>query len=483
MKFFVENKKDIFFYSVLACAYLLLLALVARNLSLENFWYDESGQFFISKGLNHWSRACSPEGDLAEVLYNNAHYNQDPGGYSILLHYWSMVSDNHVWLRLLSYVFFVGAILFTILTVSKILGNKKFGAIGGLLVFPLLAGSQAYELRAYGMELCGVVFGLWLIFYLRDRVTYRRLLIGSVVLALFITSRYTMLMIAFVYTCFILADIWKTETSASVRFRQMLVFSVPLVVTVLSVYFLAMRIQNSTLRSFSYITYLETHMRALLFWLVTVGLILTWKWQTGNVRVLLKVFVAVNVLFLFFGWVGMLPWNISGMKGGPFLLLFYISVYCSMLAILLHIKISTYTYWVVFCGCVLLITGVRQVFGIANVGSGYREDTVSVLRDLGSLDKDVPVYLGRWLSPDVRFIYEYGCLRDSAAIVGYPDRFIQLPAGDHTGMLKKLDYMQEHVRILENASIGSICIADSTSPLDTIPPCFVNLKKNIYIKI
>ena len=69
-------------------------------------WFDESGQFWISKGLNHYSEVYAASGGLSDVIENNRHYNLDPGGFSVLLYFWLLINDSSTFfLRLLPYLF------------------------------------------------------------------------------------------------------------------------------------------------------------------------------------------------------------------------------------------------------------------------------------------------------------------------------------------------------------------------------------------
>jgi hypothetical protein len=76
--------------------YLVTFAAISKNLFTPYLWLDEAGQFWISKGLNHQSPPLSKENGLNEVIINNKYKNLDPGGFSILLHFWTYVSNHYV---------------------------------------------------------------------------------------------------------------------------------------------------------------------------------------------------------------------------------------------------------------------------------------------------------------------------------------------------------------------------------------------------
>ena len=81
-------------YTAIAIAYLAAFFLIGRNILDAPLSYDESGQIFISQGLNHWSHPYSQPLGLGQVIKNNSLYNLDPGGFSILLFFWEKVSHN-----------------------------------------------------------------------------------------------------------------------------------------------------------------------------------------------------------------------------------------------------------------------------------------------------------------------------------------------------------------------------------------------------
>lgn len=69
--------------------YATCLYMLGRNLTFETLNYDEAGQFFMSRGLNHYSEPNSVSGSLWDVVIQNQHYNRDPGGFSMILYFWS----------------------------------------------------------------------------------------------------------------------------------------------------------------------------------------------------------------------------------------------------------------------------------------------------------------------------------------------------------------------------------------------------------
>ena len=188
-----------------ACAVVLWLFFVAAmsitalaNLGDANFWFDESGQFWMAKGLNHYSEPHAQEGGVDAVLSQNRTFNLDPGGFTVLLHCWVKLGSSPSWLRALPFAFFVlGAISLALtgwrLTQSPILaaGSALLVCFGGQLLY------YAFELRAYSMEYSGVlVVSLALVCVFQDDRPRNYFLLG-VACAVFLTARYSFLIYTF----------------------------------------------------------------------------------------------------------------------------------------------------------------------------------------------------------------------------------------------------------------------------------------------
>ena len=147
----------------------LTITLGKNNLSNANFWFDESGQFWMAKGLNHYSPPLTPEEGLGSVFKQNSNYNLDPGGFTVILHYWSKISNSATWLRLLPYIFFVFSSVSLALLVY--LWTKSFVlSLIFLNIINIYKGSLwhfGFELRSFSMEYFGVIVSLLFFEYYR----------------------------------------------------------------------------------------------------------------------------------------------------------------------------------------------------------------------------------------------------------------------------------------------------------------------------
>ena len=117
----VTNIRNVIYFIIWIA---ILFLLIRNNIDNPSFWYDESGQFWISRGLNHFSPQYSSVGNLYNLIENNINYNLDPGGFTLALRIWSSFSTYHIFLRLLPLLFyFLSLFLVTDLQAAF---NKRF---------------------------------------------------------------------------------------------------------------------------------------------------------------------------------------------------------------------------------------------------------------------------------------------------------------------------------------------------------------------
>jgi len=173
-------KSDKVFKYLLIGIYSIIFITILHNLRTPYLWFDEAGQFFISKGLNHNSIPYSHPNGLLSVIENNKHYNLDPGGFSVLLHFWSYISNYHIWLRLLPFIFFIGVVCSFIFLSYKWTNNLNIALLIG--VIPILTPvvlAMGFEVRAYSMESLGTMLTIVALEHFKKDVTNKYLLVWS----------------------------------------------------------------------------------------------------------------------------------------------------------------------------------------------------------------------------------------------------------------------------------------------------------------
>lgn len=459
-KISLSNKSTYIYFIVTTIIYIICLYLLGRNLTFDTLWYDEAGQFFIAKGLNHYSSPLSPEGSIWDVLVQNSHYNQDPGGFSIILHFWSKLSNNIIWLRLLPFIFFIGAIVFTCLAVYEITTNKLVAYTSGLLLFALWGGQIPYELRPYSMELCGMAYGLWMVFRLRKyKVNHlSEIFLYSVILCFFLTARYTIIMFCMVYTFFALYFIWKNDIQRSVYHHILacLAFCLPLLCCVTYIYFLETKIQNSDLHSWEYIVYLYTsHWPFKLYGLGLLLSIVLLKWTNKSARILTYLCLSINILFIILGYFKLLPWCFTGNKGGAFVWLLYITFFCISYSIINSRSFqSRYRSYYIYLtmACILIIFS-SMLLSSLGLWKDRQYSIGKVLNEIPSNSK-LPILINEYLIPTLRFHYEYVNHNNK---IPYPEGFILLNGKPHSQYGKQEEELiRQHNTIRKEAPSGSL---------------------------
>ncbi|MDR2648884.1 MAG: glycosyltransferase family 39 protein [Clostridiales bacterium] len=219
-----------------------------HNISYPNFWFDESGQFWMAKGLNHFSTPFSDTGTLRDVITNNASHNLDPGGFTVLLHFITFLGNTPFILRFLPFAFFLLSFIF----IGKIVyfwNSRKIISLfcGFILFLSPLVMYYTFELRAYSMEMFSTIFALWLTY--KRQIIYacrRNALICGIVLAIGFSSRYSAVFAAMPLFVFIACDIFTRKTKLKNTWAQLTLLSVPIVITFACIYFLTLRYQNPT---------------------------------------------------------------------------------------------------------------------------------------------------------------------------------------------------------------------------------------------
>ena len=110
-------KKDFLIISIIFTFFSLYFFTNAKNEGLD---HDEAGQFWISKGLNHYSQISERNGGFKDLLVNNNKYNLDPGGFTFVLRVWTLVSNEILWIKFLPFLFFILFCFYIVKTIHLI---------------------------------------------------------------------------------------------------------------------------------------------------------------------------------------------------------------------------------------------------------------------------------------------------------------------------------------------------------------------------
>jgi len=224
-----KNRNTIFFF------FIIILMFSLRNINNPNFWFDESGQIWMSLGLNHFTPPFSSLGALKDVYLNNNVYNLDPGGFTYLLRLWMSLGESPAFIRTLPFLFSIGTIalsgylLRTNFTQSRLVIFSPLVFLGS----PLFT-QYSFELRAYSFEMLVALSALTLA--LRSKKILESTVSSVVVglwLALGLSSRYSSIFPIVLAIVFVTFDAIKSNKKNIYLNLSLIVFPILLSATLI----------------------------------------------------------------------------------------------------------------------------------------------------------------------------------------------------------------------------------------------------------
>jgi len=288
----------------------------------EYLFYEEAQTFFTSQGIDVSSKFFTPPGDVFDVIANNNKYNMDPGGFNILLHLWQKLSLNILWIRLLPIFFFLSFLYFFGKVFYKIFGDIKFSLYVCLipLFLPMLAPISV-RLRAYSMEALGVVLSVFFLIKLYKNISIKNLLCYSIILSILISSRYSLLLLVFIQTNFVIYKIITNKSKFKNKIFQLLAYSIPLIFSVSLIFFFTLINQNPSLNhGHAYMPFLGSDPLSLfkginLFYSFILITIFYFYYHmrlkiNENFKILLIFTLISNTFFILLSLINIHPWSI-----------------------------------------------------------------------------------------------------------------------------------------------------------------------------
>jgi hypothetical protein len=436
-----QETLDSSYLLVILAIYIITLSAFAKNLDAPYLHFDEAGQFFIAKGLNHDSQPLEQEKGLMHVIENNAHYNLDPGGFSIILHLWSKVSNSHIWIRLLPFTFFIGIVLSFIYLSYLWLKNLNIALLMGFIPFvaPMVL-SLGIELRPYSMECLGTILGVVALEKLKNAISYRRLFLWGCIFSFFITSRYSEIVVVFVVSLHVLYIISISHLVVKKKMIATIIYSFPVVVALMYSYFYALVFQNRTIEPIKYLPYISSNTAILiaplnfLFLCLLALLIILFFLRNKYLiikkyEMLLFMTISVNVLFVILSFLGKHPWN-------PFeircISLFVVMLLCisAFLGELIKPLFESTKYVKYYFTVSAIIFALFIRYEHVLFVRGHQNNTYDnfVMTDISNHEH---IYVESWESPSVRYLFEYGKLKNRKEGL-YPYRFTFMKGIQHS---------------------------------------------------
>lgn len=173
-----------------------------HNLDDFNIWFDESGQYWLSRGLNHDSPISALPGNFLDgIFFGRNGFNLDPPGFTVLLALWvDLFGSSIEVLRLLPFTFYVLAFPIGFFIARRVLGLPRIIAVSvpATLLASGLSMQYATELRAYSAELL-LVLTLSLVTFLclQNASNFRKTSLFAIMLIGICFTRYAFLVSEF----------------------------------------------------------------------------------------------------------------------------------------------------------------------------------------------------------------------------------------------------------------------------------------------
>jgi hypothetical protein len=399
---------------------LVLFKFCAENITNQNLWFDETGQFWMAKGLNHWSKPLSPEGTIADVIANNAKHNLDPGGFTILLHFVTFLGNTPVILRILPFMFFLLSFILIVKIAFFWKQDNNICLLCGFVLFvSTLPPHYAFEVRAYSMEMFAVLFTLYLV-HNKEKIYQKTAyaFFAGLVMAVGITARYSVIISVIPLFFFIGYDVITRRIDIKKSWIRLAALVFPVLVMMVLIYCLTLRFQNPSINAPNYVnavmfktsginSILGIKMLYLIPLLTMIILFIRFrrtKWFEKYNRFV--VFAVIqNIFFIALSLLGKYTWGINSRHDIATLLIFILAIIPALF--ILFDKLRKHT---IFIFAVFSLVGFKVVLGI-----GFRyeanDSTYTNIR-ASALNLTDKILINHTGSTTVRYLYEYGGLKE-----------------------------------------------------------------------
>ena len=409
---------------VVLCIVVILVTLV-KYLNDPFLTYDESGQFFMGLGLNHFTPPFSEPGNLSDVIHNNSHYNLDPGGFTVLAFFWQKISTHWVFLHLLPVLFFFGFAIYLYRIANEELNNRYLALFLATISFILpVFTNRVAEYRAYSMEMMGTFMSIWLLYKFQKETSYKLLILLSLAQVLFCTSRYGYIIVAFCVSLRVLYLLYKNETVKLFIIKGLL-YSIPVLVSVIVVYFISMKTQNATIGgSVPYSDYILTSPKSLLSLLsllfyLTIIVYIVRKKQHGSISEFHLMACIVAGVFFFLSVLGKYPWDQHRTISAFSVLFFFVAI---IVLRIIQKKVGERSVYVAVVGLIATFAFFLLFFNKIHLNN--TETIVLQHSQQVKENQTEKISLSSHSIPILKFQYEYASLKDKQAEYGYPQDFI-----------------------------------------------------------
>lgn len=426
----INNFEQIYFLFASLLITVLTLILLGLNLRYPFLWFDESITFWIAKGIHPESLPFTLEGDFTSCLYYNKYFNLDPGGFTILLHFWSKISNNHFFIRTLPFIFYVIYNIFFI-KVIYIKINDYFLSTVLMIMINIFFGyfSTSFELRGYSMELLTIILSLSLIIKSdKKMIPLKKIFFHSIILALLMTSRYSSMILVFTTISIVYLSQLSSSKLVLQNVKLFVSLYLPFLVVSILIIFWSYQTQKTFSNKLPYLKYLNSNpeiifeFKNLIFIILLIYLIFLYIYSNKSNKNLILFTLLINLIFIFLSILGKYPWEPLNSRSNVIslttILTFILTFNNIFFSLLLKKNIK-------FILSILVLI----IFNFNAKKLLIRFDKkVEIYSDLLSMKdlKNKKILVDRWSNLSVRYLYEYGNLRYLKKKHKYPINFTLL---------------------------------------------------------
>ena len=424
------------------------------------FWYDESGQFWMSQGLNHYSPPLALRGDTYQALVSNSRYSFDPGGFTLIVRLWCSISTNYLWIRILPELFFYGA-LFAIYLILRYLRLSTRGSIFVLLLVNFgIPGYNQTFFRPYSADLCAFAFAFLFLLRFFSQNSEEKIYLPRIIwMATFgIWMRYD----AFVWTAALLLSIVslrpKSLFSKTILSWKLWTAYIIFISSCLAIFFFSFLTQSRVAIQMYYDTYLRNspnfifNRYNLFYFICLLGIflyqiLLSPKNSNHQLKELQKIYLVLSGTYILFSAVGLYPWAPWSAIDIPIPLCFLILGATTLSRPLRYFERLVP---LIGLGAIMLYLAFLAHMHICNFNAPRAPDNITnYLGKKNNLCAGEQILVDAWDSPALRFYFEVEN-PSMQRIYRYPEKFTFLPPSN---------YRNESNNLLSN-KIKTFCALD-----------------------
>ena len=266
---------------------------------------------------------------------------------------------------------------------------------------------------------------------LKEKIQAKNLLIWSCLFSFFMTSRYSSVAFIFIVSIYVLYLIFKSDLNFVKKNILITLYSAPLLLTFLCIFKFSLIHLSINLPPIHYLPYLSKDplllisplpnlIYLILILLLIIGLLLKSRFHfLEKYKILLSLSIGTNALFILLSFLGKYPWCPLYNRG---IILFTLAFICFSVFVGEIIKYSMkqhvmYKYYGLMSLLILCLFVRKKTLFVRQMKTNTYINFVKT--DFSNINN---IYVDRWQSPCVRYLFEYGKLKDWNKL-NYPVQF------------------------------------------------------------